>query len=104
VSNLDQIERARSHIDSPVMLYMIPCAFKRRRRGQDRLAAVIPRIHTLKDSLGDYITFFRVFWQWFRSHGTAVEAIDESAALKENFPQTEGSIQTARILPYVANN
>jgi hypothetical protein len=35
---------------------------------------------------------------------TEVEAVEESAALHENFPETEGSPQIATILLYVADN
>jgi hypothetical protein len=48
------------------------------------------------------MTFLRIFGQWIRFNDTEVEAVEESAALHENFPETEGSPQTATILLYVA--
>jgi hypothetical protein len=58
----------------------------------------------LAESLGLYITLVRVFGQWFRWNDTAVKAVDESATLQGNFPQTEDFTQIASILLYVANN
>jgi hypothetical protein len=37
-------------------------------------------------------------------NGTEVEAVEESAAIHENFPETEESHQTATILLSVADN
>jgi hypothetical protein len=48
--------------------------------------------------------FLRIFGQWIRFNDTEVEAVEESAALHENFPETEGSPQTATILLHVADN
>jgi hypothetical protein len=48
--------------------------------------------------------FLRIFGQWIRFHDAEVEAVEESAALHENFPETEGSHQTAIILLYVTDN
>jgi hypothetical protein len=53
---------------------------------------------------GHYMTFLRIFRQWIRFNDTEAEAVEESAALYENFPETEGSPQTATILLYVADN
>jgi hypothetical protein len=53
---------------------------------------------------GYYMTFFRIFGQWIRFDDTEVAAVEESATLHENFPETEGSLQTATILLYVADN
>jgi hypothetical protein len=44
------------------------------------------------------MTFFRIFGQWIRFNDTEVEAVEESAALCEKFPEAEGSRQTATIL------
>jgi hypothetical protein len=46
--------------------------------------------------------FLRIFGQWIRFHGT--EAVEESAAWHENFPETERPPQTATILLYVVDN
>jgi hypothetical protein len=45
----------------------------------------------------------RVFDQWIRFDDCGVEAVNESAALGENFPGTAASSQTASILLYVLN-
>jgi hypothetical protein len=51
-----------------------------------------------------YMTFLRIFGQGIRFNDTDVEAVEESAALHENFPETEGSPQTATILLCVTDN
>jgi hypothetical protein len=45
----------------------------------------------------------RVFRQSFRFDDTDVQAVDESVALKDNFPETDGSTQAASILFYVSS-
>jgi hypothetical protein len=50
------------------------------------------------------MTVLRIFGQWIRFNGTEVEAVEESAALHENFQETEESPQIATILLYVADN
>jgi hypothetical protein len=50
------------------------------------------------------MTFFRLFGQWIRFNDTEVGAVEELAALYENFPETDRSPQTATILLYMANN
>jgi hypothetical protein len=53
---------------------------------------------------GHYKMFLRIFGQWIRFNDTEVEAVEQSAVLYENFPETEGSPQTTTILLYVADN
>jgi hypothetical protein len=53
---------------------------------------------------GHYMTFLRMFGQWIRFNDTESEAVEESAALHENFPDTERSPQTATIVLYLADN
>jgi hypothetical protein len=48
--------------------------------------------------------FLKIFGRWIRFNDTEVEDVEESAALHENFPETEGSPQTAIILLCVADN
>jgi hypothetical protein len=36
------------------------------------------------------MTFLRIFGQWIRFNDIEVEAVEESAALHENFPETQG--------------
>jgi hypothetical protein len=68
------------------------------------LAAVISHLENPEKDQGHYMTLLRIFSQWIRFNDTEVEADKESAALHENFPETEGSPQTATIVLYVADN
>jgi hypothetical protein len=43
------------------------------------------------------ITFFRIFDQWIQFNDTEVEAVEKSAALHENVPETEGSPQSSSV-------
>jgi hypothetical protein len=52
---------------------------------------------------GHYMTFLRIFGRRIRLSGTAVEVVEESAALQDNFPETEGPSQ-ATVLLCVATN
>jgi hypothetical protein len=42
---------------------------------------------------GHYMTFLRIFDWRIRLNDTRVEAVEESAALQDNFPETEGGSQ-----------
>jgi ubiquitin C-terminal hydrolase len=68
------------------------------------LAAVISHLGDLEKDQDHYITLVRIFNQWIRFNDNGVEAVQESAALHEDFPETEGSTQTATILLYLADN
>jgi uncharacterized UBP type Zn finger protein len=68
------------------------------------LAAVISHLGNPEKDQGHYMTFLRIFGQWIRFNDTEVEAVEESAALYANFPETERLSQTATILLYVADN
>jgi hypothetical protein len=68
------------------------------------LAAVISHLENPEKDQGHDTTFRRIFGQWIRFQGTEVEVVEESAALHETFPETEGSPQTASLLLYVADN
>jgi hypothetical protein len=48
--------------------------------------------------------FLRIFGWRIRFNDTEVEAVEGSAALQENFLETEGSTQTATILLCMAGN
>jgi hypothetical protein len=88
----------------PVMLDMIPYAVQTENRSLYQLAAVISHLGNPEKDQGYYITFLRIFGQWVRFNGTEVEAVEESAAVHENFPETEGSPQTATIMFDAADN
>jgi hypothetical protein len=66
--------------------------------------AVISHMGDLGESQGYYITFIKIFNWWFRFDDRNVDAVEKSAAVRENFPQAEGSTQTGRILIYAADN
>jgi ubiquitin C-terminal hydrolase len=87
-----------------VMLNMTPYAVQTENRHPYQLAAVISHLGNPEKDPGHYMTFLRIFGQWIRLNDTEVEAVEESVALHENFPETKGSAQTATILLYVAHN
>jgi uncharacterized UBP type Zn finger protein len=68
------------------------------------LAAVISHLGNPEKDQRHYMMFLRMFGQWIRFNDTDVEAVKASAALEENFPETEGSPQTATFLLYMAEN
>jgi ubiquitin C-terminal hydrolase len=63
-----------------------------------QLAAVISHMGEVDEYLCHYIAFVRVFGQWIRFHDIVVTPVNESAALEDNFPEEDGSAQTASIL------
>jgi hypothetical protein len=82
----------------PVMLDLTPYAVQTENRYPYQLAAVISHLGNPEKHQGRYMTL------GIRFNDTEVKAIEESAALHENFPGTEGSPQTATPLLYVADN
>jgi uncharacterized UBP type Zn finger protein len=83
---------------------MTPYAVQTENHYPYQLGAVISHLGNLEKDQGHDMMFLRIFSQWIRFNDTEVEAIEESAALHENFPETEGSPQTATILLFVADN
>jgi hypothetical protein len=51
------------------------------------LAAVISHLGNPEKDQGHYMTFLRIFSQWIWFNDAEVEAIEEPAALHENFPE-----------------
>jgi ubiquitin C-terminal hydrolase len=82
---------------------MISYAFNRGVRYEYQLRAVIALFGILDHDEGHSIAFVRVFGQWIRFDDSGVQAINESAALGVNFPETAASSQTASILLSVLN-
>jgi hypothetical protein len=72
-----------------VMLDMTPYAVQTENCYPYQLAAVISRLENPENDQGHYMKFLRIFRQWIRFNDTAIEAVDESAALHENFPETD---------------
>jgi hypothetical protein len=93
-----------SRVAFPVMLNMISHAVQTENRYRYQLAAVISHLGNPEKDQGHYVMFIRIFGQRIRFHDTKVEVVEESVALHENFPETEGCPQTATILLYVADN
>jgi ubiquitin C-terminal hydrolase len=86
------------------MLDMTPYAVQTENRYPYQSAGVISQLGNPEKDQGHYMTFLRICGQWIWFNDTEVEAVEESAALHENFPEAEGSPQTATILLYVADN
>jgi hypothetical protein len=100
----DHMAKDCRRVAFPVMLDITPYAVQTENRYPHQLAAVISHLGNPEKDQGHYMTFLRIFGQWIRFNDTEVKAIEESAALHENFPETEGSPQTITILLYVADN
>jgi hypothetical protein len=88
----------------PVILNMTPYAVQTENRYRHQLAVVISHLANPEKDQGHYMTFLRIFSQWIRFNDIEVEAVEKSAALHENFPETEASLETATILLDVAGN
>jgi hypothetical protein len=93
-----------SRVAFPVILDMTPCAVQTKNRYRYQLAAAASHLGNPEKDQGHYMTLLRIFGQSIRFNDTEAESVEESAALKENFSETEGSPQTATILLYVAEN
>jgi uncharacterized UBP type Zn finger protein len=65
-----------------------PDAVQTKNRYPYQLAAVISHLGNPEKDQGHYMTFLRIFGQWIRFNDTEVEAVEESAALHENLPET----------------
>jgi hypothetical protein len=87
-----------------VMIDMTSNAVQTENRYPYQFTVVTSHLGNPEKDQGHYMTFLRIFGQWIRFDHTEVEAIEESAALHENFPETKESSQTVVILLYVADN
>jgi 3-phosphoglycerate kinase len=83
---------------------MTPYAVQTENRYRYQLVIVISHLGNPEKDQGRCMTFLRIFSQWIRFNGTEVEAVEESVAIDENFPEAQGSFQTATILLSVADN
>jgi hypothetical protein len=88
----------------PAMLDTTPYAVQTENHYPYQLPDGISHLGNPEKDQGHYMTFFRRFGQWIRFNDAEVEAVEQSAAFHENFPETEGSPQTAIVLLYVADN
>jgi hypothetical protein len=104
VRNHDCIQKDCRPVAFPVSLSIAQYAFHPGTSYQYQLAAVISHLRLLDEGLGHQIHFLRAVGQWIRFDDTDVRAAEESAALQENFPETEDSIQIANTLFSVADN
>jgi hypothetical protein len=104
VWNRDHIQKDCRLIAFPVSVGMIQCAFHPGTSYQYQIVAVISHLGLPDQGLGHYIAVLNLFGQWIRFDGTDIQSAEESAALQETFPGTEGSTQTASILLDVADN
>jgi hypothetical protein len=101
VWNGDSIEKDCRSIAFSMMLDMAPYAFHRNAPVQYQLGGVIAHIGLAQEDTGHYITFLRIYGQWFLFDGIRVQSVTERAALNDNFPEAVWSTQTASILLYV---
>jgi hypothetical protein len=104
VRNRDRIQKDCRPVAFPVSLSIAQNPHHPGTSYQCQLAAVISPLRLLDEDLGHHMHFLRVVGQWIRSEDTDVRAVEEPAALQENFPETEDSIQTANTLFSVADN
>jgi hypothetical protein len=104
ISGNDHMAKDCRRVAFPVMLDLTPYAVQTENRYPYQLTAVIFHLGNPEKDQGPYITLLRIFGQWISFNDTQVETVEESAALHENFPETDTSPQTATILLYVADN
>jgi hypothetical protein len=86
-SNQDHIEEGCRHVSFPVMLHLAPYAFCREIRYECQFATVIAQLGLPDENVGHYVRFLRVFSQRIRFADTEIKAVNESAALTNNFPK-----------------
>jgi hypothetical protein len=104
VWNGDHIEKDCCTIAFPVVLDMTHYAFSSPAPSHYQRVSVIAHLGDPREYQGHYITFLRVFRQWVRFNDTHIQEVPESAALEDNLPEVEDSIQTVSILLYVSDN
>jgi hypothetical protein len=97
------MERGCNNSDS-VPACLIPYAFHPGIPSKYQPAKVIPYLGRHEDDVGYYITFFRVFGQWIPFDDSYFGAVIELAVLEDTFPETDGSMKTARILCDASDN
>jgi hypothetical protein len=100
----DHLEKNCQRIAFPIVLDMTPYAVERHACHRYQLVDIIPHIGRPQEHLGHYIAFLRLLGQWVRFNDVEVDPVEESAALQDNFPDKDGSTQTASILLYMAEN
>jgi ubiquitin C-terminal hydrolase len=88
----------------PIVLDMIPYAVERHVSHRYQLVGIISHIGSPQEHLGHYIAFLRFLGPWVRFNDVEVDPVEESAALQDNFPDKDGSTQTASILLDLAEN
>jgi hypothetical protein len=93
----DHMVKDCTRVTFPVTFDMTRYAVQTENCYRYQLATVISHLGNPEKDQDHCVTFFRVFGEWIRFNDTKVEAVEESAALEENFPETEGSPQTATI-------
>jgi hypothetical protein len=100
----NHMAKACRRVAFPVMLDMTPYTDQTMNCCPYQLATVISHLGNPEEDQDHYMTFLRIFGQWIRFNDTEVEAVEGTAALHQNFSETEGSPQIAAILLYVADN
>ena len=97
------MEKDCRRIDFPVILDLARYAFRQGICPRYQLGAVISHLGHPPQDVGHYMAFLKISGQWMRFNDTEVEAINQSAALEDNFLENEHSTQTATILLYVSD-
>jgi hypothetical protein len=85
----DHMTKDHRRVAFPAMPNITPYAAQTENRYRYQLSAVISHLGNPEKDQGYYMTFLRIFGQWIRFNDTEVEAVEELAALHDNFPKHE---------------
>jgi hypothetical protein len=97
------MEKDCNRTDFPALLDVTRDAFRQRICPRYQLAAVISHLGRRPQDVGHDMAFPKISGHWMRFNDTEVEAINQSAALEDNFPENDRSTQTATILLCVSD-
>jgi hypothetical protein len=104
VGNRDHIEKDCRTIAFSVILDMTQYDFGLSAPFHYLLVSGITHTGDSRDYQVHYGPFLSAFGQWVRFDDIDVQEVTESQALDDNFPEMEGSTQTASILLYLSDH
>jgi hypothetical protein len=89
----DRMAKDYRRVAFPVMLDMTSCAVQTKNRYPYQLAAIISHLGNPENDQDHYLTFLRIFDRWIQFNDIEVGAVEDSAALQENSPDTENPLR-----------
>jgi uncharacterized UBP type Zn finger protein len=102
VWNEDHVEKDIHSIAFPLILHLNRYASHYTTNYTYNLVGVIAHIGGPDQYKGHYITFLNIFGQLILFNDRGIVLVNEKAAVEDNFPENDGSEQTAVILLYVS--